>query len=169
MIACLDAAYGEASASAACAIAAGWDAPTPLHEATIRRGEAAAYEPGAFYKRELPLLLAVLAEIAEAPDIIVIDGYVWLDGAGKPGLGAHLHAALGGPAIVGVAKTEFHGARNWSEVVRRGRSALPLFITSAGMPPGAAADGVRRMHGPHRIPTLLQRVDRLARDALKPA
>jgi deoxyribonuclease V len=34
-----------------------------------------------------------------------------------------------------------------------------------GMDASAAAQAVRRMHGPSRLPTLLQRVDRLCRDS----
>jgi deoxyribonuclease V len=38
-----------------------------------------------------------------------------------------------------------------------------LFVTAAGIAPPRAADLVRSMHGPHRIPTLLKRTDQLAR------
>ena len=64
---------------------------------------------GEFYRRELPCLLAVLQNIPK-PDVIVIDGYVWL-GSGHSGLGAHLYDALNQTgAVVGVAKSRFHSA-----------------------------------------------------------
>jgi deoxyribonuclease V len=58
--------------------------------------EAAAYQPGRFFDRELPPLLAVLATV-DPLDLVLIDGYVDLDPHGRPGLGAHLHAQLGTP------------------------------------------------------------------------
>ena len=121
------------------------------------------YAPGAFYERELPCLLAVLGKVGGSLDVVVIDGYVWLSGDGRPGLGAHLHKELGGEtAVVGVAKSSFDGAA-FAEAVLRGKSARPLFVTAAGIPAPTAADWIRAMHGPHRIPTLLKRVDRLCR------
>lgn len=119
----------------------------------------ADYEPGAFYRRELPCLLDVLARGPRA-DIVVVDGYVWL-GDGKAGLGAHLHAALGG-AVVGVAKTRFAGATD-AIAVCRGVSRAPLYVSAAGMSTEEAAAMVAAMHGPYRVPTLLKRVDMLAR------
>lgn len=94
------------------------------------------------------------------PDIVVIDGYVWL-GDGKPGLGAHLHAAIGG-IVVGVAKTRFVSATDALEVCRGG-SQSPLFVSAIGMKVEDAAKRVAQMHGPYRVPTLLKQVDTLAR------
>ncbi len=125
--------------------------------------EAAPYEPGAFYKRELPCLLALLGGLEALPGVVLVDGYVWLRGPDDPGLGAHLWRALGeGCAVVGVAKTRFASAGCAQEVVR-GASAQPLWVTAAGMPLDEAAGRVRRMHGPYRLPTLLRAVDGLAR------
>jgi deoxyribonuclease V len=47
--------------------------------------------------------------------------------------------------------------------VQRGSSARPVFVTAAGMPAADAADLVRRMAGPYRIPDALRRADTLAR------
>ena len=93
-IACLDAAYSHASASAACVLFSTWSAGTPLRMLTSRQGAPVAYEPGSFYKRELPLLLAVLRKVERLPAIIIVDGYVWLDAHHRPGLGAILHEVL---------------------------------------------------------------------------
>ncbi|MBL9016016.1 MAG: endonuclease V, partial [Myxococcales bacterium] len=92
-------------------------------------------------------------------DAVVIDGYVWL-GPDRAGLGKHLHDRIGLP-IIGVAKTSFAGAVA-TEVVR-GESAQPLYITAIGIDEATAAANVRDMHGPFRLPTLLKRVDSLAR------
>jgi deoxyribonuclease V len=120
----------------------------------------AAYQPGRFYLRELPPITAVLAT-TEPLDLLVIDGYVNLDPAGTPGLGAHLHAHTGLP-IIGVAKTAFHAATH-AIAIYRARAARPLYITAAGLPADQAATLVTAMAGPHRIPDALRRVDTLAR------
>lgn len=150
---------------AACVLARDWpdaiDAGT--HAVFLDRVEP--YEPGQFYRRELPCLLAVFGELAARPRVIVIDGYVWLGDDGAPGLGAHLFQALGGEvAVVGVAKTRFRGADRVVAEVHRGGSRSPLFVTAAGIALGDVADCIRAMHGPHRIPALLKQVDRLCRD-----
>jgi len=121
----------------------------------------APYEPGRFYLRELPHVRSVLGLVGTQIDVIVVDGYVWL-AADKGGLGAHLFTALGEVTpVIGVAKTQFAGATA-IEVVR-GTSARPLYVTAAGIDPAVAAQHVLAMHGEHRIPTLLKRVDQLAR------
>jgi deoxyribonuclease V len=168
MIACIDAAYSESASSAACVVATDSRASAPTRHVTIRQGAPIPYEPGAFYKRELPLLLAVLQKAAPVPEIIVIDGYVWLDANRRPGLGAHLYEALGAShTVIGVGKTAFQGAETWCAQVRRGTSTRPLFVSAVGMTSEQAAHIVRDMHGEHRIPTLIHRADTLAREALQ--
>jgi deoxyribonuclease V len=167
VIAILDAAYGDGASAAACVVAAAWESSTALGEYTHRDGPAADYQPGEFYRREMPLLLSVLNMLPRKPEIIIIDGYVWLGVEERKGLGAHLFEALGGAsAVVGIAKTKFEGASYWAAEVRRGSSESPLFVTSAGMPMIEATAAVKRMHGAHRIPELVGRVDQLARKAL---
>ncbi len=121
----------------------------------------AAYRPGRFYERELPPLLAVLGRLSSVA-LVVVDGYVDLDASGRPGLGAHLHDALGVP-VIGVAKTRFRGADHAVEVLR-GSSARPLMVTAAGLGVDEAASMVASMAGTHRVPDALRRVDALARD-----
>ena len=127
----------------------------------------APYVPGNFYLRELPCLLAVLPRLPAVPACIVVDGYVWVSAQGKPGLGARLHAALSHAApVVGVAKTAFkplHGSP-LVELVYRGGSARPLFVTSLGIDVARAGVLVRSMHGRYRIPDALRRADHLARE-----
>ncbi len=158
MIGCVDVDYQPDLVTAAC-VGAEWADGVAAIEVVVRTGgPAAEYQPGAFFARELPYLRGVL-ERMPALDLIVVDGYVWL-GPDRPGLGHHLHEALG-IAVVGVAKNPFAGAR--AIEVTRGDSARPLFVTSIGIDPPVAASHVRAMHGEHRIPTLLRRVDALAR------
>jgi deoxyribonuclease V len=159
LIACLDVDYRDVGAVAAGVWFRGWTAAKAQHQAIATFDSVAEYEPGQFYRRELPCLLGVLQRGPRA-DVVIVDGYVWLaDGAA--GLGAHLHHAIGG-VVVGVAKTRFVGASDALEVCR-GKSRSPLYVSAVGMPAQAAAGQVTAMHGPHRVPTLLKLVDKLAR------
>lgn len=162
MIAFLDVHYQETSARAACVLANAWTDAEPSGRLSVDVSPVAAYEPGQFYRRELPCLLAVLKE-APPLEVVVIDGYVWLDEERRPGLGAHLYEALGRKVpVVGVAKTAFRGSA-MAEKVLRPSSAKPLFVTSVGMPQAEAAARVRELHGAARIPTLIRLADALAR------
>jgi deoxyribonuclease V len=159
----VDVDYRGPGAVAACVLFRAWADDRPASEAVVRIDAVAPYEPGRFYRRELPCLLSVLGAIDERPGVVIIDGYVWLGDEHDPGLGAHLHGALGGrAAVIGVAKTRFLRARLVREVLRGG-SRSPLYVTAAGMDVSEAADCIRGMHGPFRIPTLLKRVDQLCR------
>ena len=165
MIACIDVGYQEKSALAACVTISDWKASAPVasHSVVIRNVED--YVPGLFYKRELPCIEAVLNDLGARPDVIVIDGYVWLDAQGKKGLGAHLFELLNGEIpVIGVAKTSFATATNAIEVFR-GQSSRPLWVTAIGTNEIDAANYVRSMHGNHRIPTILTLVDRLSKSS----
>jgi len=163
MIACTDVHYGRSHAIAACLLIRNWPYDRPYLEVTEVVEQPAPYEPGGFYRRELPGLLSVLARLVEKPRVIVIDGYVWLGDESHPGLGAYLYEALGRTAgVIGVAKTlsrEGPAVR----VIKRGTSLRPLFVTAAGIDLDEAARCVVELHGEFRIPTLLKRVDRLCR------
>jgi len=163
MIAITDVHYRSQSATAARLLARAWTDDAAVSERTATVAAAGDYEPGAFYRRELPALLAVLgaAPADEGIDVIVVDGYAWL-GPERPGLGVHLWRALGEAIpIVGVAKSRFAGAA--AIEVARGDSARPLYVTAAGLDAAVAAAHVASMHGAHRLPTLLVRADHLAR------
>jgi deoxyribonuclease V len=166
-IAVLDVSYASDVAGVACLLANTWTAATPAREISrCRRCATADYISGEFYKRELPLLRAVIDDLTPRPAVLVIDGYVWLGATRAPGLGAHLFAALqSATPIVGVAKSRYRDD-TWSERVYRGDSRRPLYVTAAGVETAKAAALLSQMHGKHRIPTLLQRADRLARAAL---
>jgi len=135
-------------------------------ERISRLAEVEPYRPGAFWTRELPALRAVLADAATV-DLLVVDGYVDLDPYGRPGLGAHAHDAFGVP-VIGVAKTPFHSATHAYPVLR-GAATRPLYVTAAGLSVADAAELVRTMAGPYRLPDALRRVDALARGRVHPA
>lgn len=164
MIAALDVDYGATDAHAACVLFGNWSDEVASREVVETIDTVAPYVPGSFYLRELPCLLAVLGKVAGCYQTVVVDGHVWLGpGETRPGLGAHLYSALGASIpVIGVAKNHF--ASNQAIEVLRGQSKRPLYVTAAGTDPGAAAAAVRAMHGDHRVPTLLRRVDRLARE-----
>lgn len=134
-----------------------------LYRSALRT--AADYIPGAFFRRELPCILHLLREHAIAPGTIVVDGFVYLDGLGAPGLGRHLYDALaGGTPVIGVAKHRRFKTPDETKVYR-GRSKTPLYVTSVGIPLQQAKALIVSMHGPYRIPSLLKKADQLSRMA----
>jgi deoxyribonuclease V len=124
----------------------------------------APYQPGEFYRRELPALRAVIPAPG-ALALIVVDGYVDLDPAGRPGLGAHVYADYGVP-VIGVAKTAFRTATHAAQVFR-GQSRKPLYVTAAGIDSAEAARLVAGMAGKFRLPEALKLADRLARGTFR--
>lgn len=169
MLIALDVHYEADAAVTAVVGFAAWSDERPAYEHVLRHpGPPAPYEPGAFYRRELPYLLEAVAHVErEHPvEAIVVDGHVWLR-PGEPGLGARLFDALQGRVpVVGVAKSAF--AEGSALPVLRGGSQQPLHVSAAGMEPQRAAELVRGMHGPNRHPTLLKRVDQLSRGLASP-
>jgi len=149
---------GGARAAAVLAADATFGQVTGERTAVVRQVQP--YRPGEFYRRELPPLRAVLTGLAGL-SLLVVDGYVDLDPAGRPGLGAYAHEAFAVP-VIGVAKTMFRSATHAVPVLR-GTSARPVLVTAAGMPRDDAADLVRRMAGRFRVPDPLRRADELAR------
>ena len=163
----LDVAYDKACAAAAGVYFSDWDAATADGAFSTRvDSEPHAYEPGEFYKRELPVLMKLINQSPVPVSTIIVDGYAWLSADGRPGLGARLYEALARRVpVIGVAKTKFHDD-TWSEPIRRGESEAPLYITAAGMDRTDAATRVARMGGSARIPALLKQADDLARSTL---
>jgi len=166
VIALLDVDYRGTGARAACVLAESWTDDTPVSEHALDIRSVEAYEPGNFYRRELPCLLEVLGTLDSKPSIAVVDGYVWLDDQARPGLGFHLHQALESKVpVVGIAKTAFAGVEAAAQVAKvlRGESKRPLFVTAVGIQLAVAGNLVQSMAGAHRIPSLVAAVDRLAR------
>jgi deoxyribonuclease V len=164
MIACVDVDYRKSCVVAACVCLRGFPDAVAAGEHALRSTIAPhPYVSGRMYLRELPYLLEVLAPVRAGLRVAVVDAYVWLRD-GSPGIGAHLHEALGREvAIVGIAKTGFSGAVGVAEV-RRGTSKSPVFVSAAGMALADAAAAVASMAGPHRMPTLVKRADSLSRE-----
>lgn len=160
MMACLDVGYRDDKTIAACLVFAGWGSDRAEYVIVKELPPAPPYEPGMFYRRELHCLLQVMP--SDPLDGIIVDGFVWTSEDLRPGLGAHLFEAIGRRSpVVGVAKTRLRGAP--AELVVRGESTSPLFVSAVGLEVREAAEHVRRMHGTYRVPTLLKEVDRLSR------
>lgn len=127
------------------------------------------YVPGQFYKRELPGILDILGKVdLNGFDTILVDGFVWLldqDGTYSEGLGKKLWNALGKPKdleVIGVAKTLFGRCSEICVPVLRGEAIKPLWVDcvgSTGLTKQEAAELVRGMAGPYRIPSLLKILD----------
>ncbi|WP_408733616.1 endonuclease V [Neptunitalea lumnitzerae] len=124
------------------------------------------YVSGEFYKRELPCILSLISQIdLDKVHVIIIDGFVYLNDNNKYGLGAYLYDALNKEIpVIGVAKRDFASINKNREVVFRGISQNPLFITSVGIDLKTASERIKEMNGEFRIPTLLKEVDRLTRE-----
>ena len=163
MIIATDVQYDEKTGSALAAAVAfdRWDANHAKAEWTVKVSPIAPYQPGSFYKRELPCLTALLAVAPVSYNIVVVDGHVWL-AEGQRGLGHYLYEALDKKVqVIGVAKRHF--INGMASEVLRGESQNPLHVTSIGLNVAIACDRIQSMHGPYRIPTLLKRADTLAR------
>lgn len=133
---------------------------------TAHIDRVAAYEPGHFYKRELPCILALLEEVnMDDIDTIIIDGYVYASNTKVYGLGGHLFENIvRSKPVIGVAKTPFANNEETRLEVLRGESKTPLFVSAIGMELNAAAELVKNLHGEFRIPTMLKELDRLTRE-----
>ena len=75
MIACVDVDYRADHAVAACVLFRDWLDAAAADEWTKRIAPVAPYEPGQFYRRELPCLLAVLTPRLDEVRTVVVDGY----------------------------------------------------------------------------------------------
>ena len=163
MIACLDVHYDGDLAHAAAVVFADWTSTATVAQYTATVSVPAEYEPGRFYLRELPPLLAVIKNIVQHIDTYVIDGYCHLSPDMAPRLGAHLKESVAPAAtIIGVAKNRYRDSGHAFELLR-GQSKRALFITAIGIDYKSAAQHVASMAGDSRIPTLLHAVDRLSR------
>lgn len=164
MIAAFDVHYlPDGKASAAAVLFNEYTDRHPSLEHTILTDVSSRYIPGQFYRREMPCILRVIEQFGEMPREMIVDGYVML--GDRPGLGRHLFDHFAGKvSVIGVAKSKYKGSTGIE--VLRGRSGRPLYVTAAGADPAAAAEKIRAMYGPHRLPALLKRVDLLARGAV---
>jgi deoxyinosine 3'endonuclease (endonuclease V) len=160
MLLAFDAHYSDTTTRLAAAVFHDWTDTEAQEIRVWQGGPAAPYQPGEFYKRELPLILTALEDFDLSEiEAIIIDGYVYLDDQERLGLGGHLYHELGDLIpVVGVAKSYFRD--NNAEAVLRGESSKPLYVTAMGIPPEDAANHLRAMAGPYRMPDVLAAVDR---------
>ncbi len=167
MILCIDVQYSEDIAYIAGGIFKDWNADEfeKVYKTTL--SNIADYEPGQFYKRELPCVLKLLNQIKEKIEVILIDGYCFLSLENKEGFGAHLYNALNKEVpVIGLAKNPFRG-NDFSKSLFRGGSIKPVYITSIGMEPDEAYTKVLKLHGDYRIPTLVKKIDSIVREMEK--
>lgn len=120
------------------------------------------YQPGEFYKRELPCLLEVISKVdINRIDYIIVDGHVYIDNDSNYGLGGYLYQTLDHKVpIIGVAKRAFHANKQTVIEVLRGTSNNPLHVSAIGLDVNTAAQFIKEMHGNHRHPTLLKTLDK---------
>jgi len=159
--------FDHDKANTICLAFENWESAVPDDEFSEIKEGVEEYIPGQFYKRELPCILSLLEKVkTQIEDIscIVIDGFVYVDDHMKPGLGKHLYDALDSEIpIIGVAKTNFAAVERYKLPLKRGNSDTLLYISSVGIDMDTAYDLIKKMHGEHRIPTLLKKVDTLTR------
>ena len=165
MLLAADVHYSDEGATAAAVAFTDWGSAAPSKSWVLRfSGQPAPYEPGKFYKRELPFLLSVVERARSEFDLdaVVVDGHVWL-ALGQPGLGKYLFESLGRTVpVVGIAKSAYYGGA--AAPICRGQSRRPLFVSSVGIEEAEAVRLVAGMHGDGRLPTIVRVVDRLARN-----
>jgi deoxyribonuclease V len=179
-VAGLDVAYvGDGRLVAAVVVLAA-DTLAPLASATHVGRAAFGYVPGFFAFRELPGLLAALAEVGTVPDVLVCDGH----GRAHPrrfGLACHLGVLTGLPTV-GIAKTRLVGRYDepgprrgdWSPLVDGGEVVGRVLRTRDGVRPVYVSVGHRlgldaacalalRLTPAYRLPETTRAADHLSR------
>lgn len=163
MILAIDVAYRDDEAIVAGVLFNDWPDAKPAREMAISCSIKESYQPGRFYRRELPCIAALLEQVRQPVDFIIIDGFVFLGRNKKPGLGKYLREFLENKIVViGVAKNPYRDTPESCKVLR-GKSFRPLYVTSDGINQEQAKFLITTMHGKDRIPTMLRYVDRLSR------
>ncbi len=159
MILALDVHY-KASYAKCIGIIFNWKDEKPEKVITAKVTDVEAYEPGQFYKRELPCLLKIIEQVdMNTIEVIVVDGHVYTNPPSF-GLGGHLYEVLDRQVpIIGVAKSGFKHNKNTVVELFRGDSQKPLHISAIGTDLDQAVEHIRYMHGPFRMPTLLTILD----------
>ncbi|KFF10550.1 endonuclease V [Chryseobacterium soli] len=165
MIYAFDTYYYEDYANTVCIAFEDWTSESESEIFTEKMAITAAYESGAFYKRELPCIISLLQKIPlKDGDLIIVDGYVTLNDEGKTGLGGYLYKALDQKyPVIGIAKNEFNAPDSQRRCVHRGESKTALFLTVKGADIDDIQVKVEQMHGSFRMPTLLKKLDHLSR------
>lgn len=166
MILAFDTYYYDGKAKTICLEFQQWNQSTDFKVHTEIIDNVAEYIPGEFYKRELPCILSLLNKIdLKKVEVIIVDGFVYLDDEKKYGLGGHLYEKLNQKIpIIGVAKTNFASIEKDKRSLLRGDSQKPLYVTGIGIELEDAFQKVESMAGEFRMPTLLKEMDRLTKE-----
>lgn len=166
MILAFDTYYYENKAKTVCLSFEDWNQEDKFEIYTEILFEIEEYVSGEFYKRELPCIISLISKIdLKKVNLIIIDGFVFLNDENKFGLGAYLYHELNKKIpIIGVAKRDFATIEKNRIKLYRGKSENPLFITSIGIELNIASKKIEEMNGKYRIPTLLKEVDRLTKE-----
>jgi len=140
--------------------------PLPGTPLTERIEQVEDYEPGQFYKRELPCILKITEKIdLNLVSLIIVDGHVYTNNEGGLGLGGKLWKALHQKIpVIGVAKTPFLSNKKTVQQVLHGQSNNPLYVSAIGMDLNEAAFLVKNMKGDFRMPDILKAVDKLTKE-----
>jgi deoxyribonuclease V len=168
MILAVDAQYDDSTSTASVAgvLFEDWSSSTEINVYTAKVSNVAPYEPGSFYKRELPCILNLLEKIdLSKVATIIVDGYVDFSEF-HHGLGRKLYDCLSQKInIVGVAKTPFISTKH--NFVYRGKNAKnPLYVTCTNKDVDVICENVKNMYGQFRLPYMLKLVDSVARKSL---
>jgi deoxyribonuclease V len=166
MILAIDVHYKDNTAKAVGALIRHWN-DAEAHRYIIKYIDSVEeYVPGFFYKRELPCILEIIKDVdLQSVSYIIVDGFVVLDDAGKPGLGAYVYDSLQSQVpVIGVAKSNFHENLKHVMPVLRGTSTKPLYVTAIGTDLQQAAENIKSMHGDYRLPTVLKELDRITKE-----
>jgi deoxyinosine 3'endonuclease (endonuclease V) len=165
MIIAIDVHYRETEAKIIALAFENWTDNMPTQIYTAITTEIAEYKSGMFYKRELPCIAQIMKQIdLEMVSFLVVDGYVYLDDAGKKGLGFYVFEHFEGQfPVIGVAKSHFFDNEKLVYPVVRGGSLKPLYVTAIGVDLETAAVAVKSMAGDFRMPTLLKKLDSLTK------
>lgn len=155
MVLALDVHYKETGSGNAVGVLFDWEDNQPKEIIVEYLDAASEYEPGKFYKRELPCLLKVIERVnLTGLEAIIIDGYVFIDNDLQFGLGGILWEKLEKQMpIIGIAKTSFFKNKETVIEVLRGQSHKPLYVSAIDYPISKAVENIARMHGDYRIPT----------------
>ncbi|UVD78983.1 endonuclease V [Myroides albus] len=161
MILAVDMYYYEAGAKVVGVLFESFDSKAPIDIIKKLLPPQKEYEPGAFYKRELPCILELVNTLnREYIELIIVDGYVYLDDHKKKGLGSYVFEALDTKIpVIGVAKSYFFTSAQLVAQVYRGESKKPLYVSAVGIELNKAKEYIQQMHGEYRMPYLLKLMD----------
>ena len=153
--------YYKATYAKAVGVLFEWEDESPQCVVTNIVNDVEDYEPGQFYKRELPCILQLLKQVnLNSLEAIIVDGHVYIDNNKTFGLGGHLWQALDQKIpIIGIAKKAFHNTEEVSIPIYRGQSQNPLYVSCVGISEQEVLAKVQLLHGAYRIPTILKLLD----------